>query len=507
MTAFVTDFEDLEKGGREYYCKLFEMGKRKLGDTGKNGTGFNLCVDIDDLFMEKMADMQQDMIDKCNFTNGVRFKTNTINMLEQQVRNCKYLVAEIEKECKLAEIEGRAPNINGFPSFNNYRFNKKDPNRYKSPIEDAKKILRDAIALYGQFFEERDTLLEIINDNKEKYNLKKEKRVIEKYRRLIMKNEATFAEINEFCLGEVKRKIEDAKIQNKKSGELVVPDFGELINTSANDVLKTGELNLESAKEIEAYKQQILYEKPIEILQNCVREQNSIWDIVSNEAVYSMTSEEAKDVIDFDNIYQPIHVNLNAVRYIRALISSGIFEHVVLHSHYTGRREGMPKEVLSEILFPEADGIILQYFHKRKHKNGKKRLRDSKYDCALEVLRSIYGKDAIDSEKLALLDDSKANIVDFVKKGGIGFYYCARTDSEIIKGANDNSVEIVDLSENQQYLRIVDFSDGNSHVNKEAFIMAGLAINERNIQLEALKGNGKVKSIGVLTIDEGLYAV
>ena len=285
MALVCEESNKLKKQHPKNYVKLYNNGKKKIG-VMENGSGLILLIDIDDLIIN-MSDLQQEMIDKHEFANGVRFKTKTIKMLEQQVRNCRYVYSKIEEECKKAELENRAPDINGFPTFNNYKFNPKDPERYKAPIAKAKKYLRDAISLYNQFFEERDTFLEIDNlkkGEKNKYNLKREHRTIERSRRRILENEEAFKKINMYCLAEVERISRDAK-GKFVDGKPVVPDYGELIRMDNNDVLKKGDLNLENAQEIEQYKEYVLYEKPEKLLQNCVEEQGTIWDIVTNEAV------------------------------------------------------------------------------------------------------------------------------------------------------------------------------------------------------------------------------
>ena len=486
------------KNSEKNYIRLFETGMLKIG-TKPEGKGLALLIDMDDLWVN-MADKQQEMIDKHEFANGVRFKTKTIKMLEQQVRNCRYIYSKIKSECEKAEAENRTPDIAGFPTFNKYKFNPRDPERYKRPIEIAHKYLRDATALYNQFFEERDTFLEIDNlhkGEKIKFDLKREHRTIEKYRRLILADKLAFSEINEYCLGEVRRISREAK-GKYVDGKPVVPDYGELIRMDSNDVLKKGDLNIENSREVEKYKEYVLYEKPEKLLQNCVDEQDSIMDIVTNEAVYSMACEE---VIDFKAIYSIENINGDAVRFARSLIESGLFALSFIATHGTGGREAESKDDLGVITLPEADGIIYQMFHKYKH-NGKKRLRDSKVDFSMTAIMSlapILGEEFVSKLVALLLDDSTDNIVDAVKKGALGIQYKPVTDAEIIKGFDEmiaemNEVKDKNLKEALQYLRITKFNEG-SFINKEVFSLVCFMILERVRQMNAEDTNTKSLTI------------
>ena len=471
----------------------FETGVLKL-QPNEDGTGMILLIDMDDLLIN-MADVQQEMIDNYEFKNGVRFKTNVIKMLEQQIRNCEYLVAEIEKECEAAKSEGRAPRLNGFPTFGNYVYDPKNPMRYKDPVEKIKRYLKDAKTLYDQYFEERDTFLEIDNlpkGKKLKFNLKKEHKTIEKCRKLIMADKTAFEEINEFCLGEVKHKIDDAK----QKGDLTNPEYGKLISMDSNDVLKKNELNLKNAEEVFSYKEHVLYEKPLELLENCVREQDHIWDIITNEAVFSMASEE---VIDFKKIYDIMsdRVNGDAVEFIKALIGSGLFVGAFIDTHYNGYREGYYKIELAKQLLPEANGIVCQMFHDYRH-NAKKRTRSSKVGGAIKQLTRYFGHKLINAKRIVLTDDSTPNMIDCVAKGGLGVQFKPFTDSEII---NEKSEETGDGS----YLRITKFG-------KESFVMTCMMILEKMKQLyydgcDVYEHNGKVynKQIEV-TLDSKHFA-
>lgn len=456
----------------------FDTGILKL-KLNEDGTGMILLIDMDDLLIN-MSDIQQEMIDQYEFKNGVRFKTNVIKMLEQQIRNCEYLLNEVEKECEAAKRDNRAPNLARFPIFKNYVFNPKSIIRYDEPVAIVKRYLKDAKTLYGQYFEERDTFLEIDNlpkGQKLKFNLKKEHSTIEKCRKLIMKDKVAFEEINKFCLNEGKRKINEAK----QKGDLVNPEFGKLISMDNNDVLKKNELNIKNTEEVAKYKEHALYEKPLELLENCVNEQDHIWDIVSNEAVFTMASEE---VVDFKKIYDIMsdRVNGDAVEFVKALIESGYFVGAFIDTHYNGYREGYYKIELAKQLLPEVNGIICQMFHDHKH-NGKKRIRSSKVGGAIKQLRKYYGAKLIDALRILLVDDSTPNMKDCNEKGALGVQFKPFTDSEIINEKNEETGD-------GKYFRITKFC-------KEAFVMTCMMIQGRMEQLyndgcDKYEYNGKI---------------
>lgn len=428
-------------------------------DQSRDGNGIVLLIDMDD-FLINMADKQQEMLDRHEFKNGVRFKTKTIKMLEQLRHNCRYLISEVEKECKRAAVANDIPDLSCFPTFSNYNFDINDPNRYENAIKHAQHFFDVADILYNQFFEERDVCLEIDNLHRGQtiaFDLEKEHEQIEMCKSLIDANKDSFKAISEFCLAEGKRLSVEAQ-NNNGNGSLTRPNYGPLVSMDSNDVLKKGDLELTDEVQLAKYKEHVLYEKPIELLQNCVDNLDDINDIVTNEAVFSMESEE---VIDFDAIYNIENINFEAVNFIFNLLKwapvAGVpIVGVFIDTHYTGKREGDSKIKLAKQVFPDIDGMLVQFFHQYKHNVGR-RGRWSKTEFALEVFNKEFGEGVITVDMLHLSDDSSDNTRDCNNKGGLSTHYKPQTDTEIINGKIEGSLVSYNNDDDTAYFRMTKF--------------------------------------------------
>ncbi len=419
--------------------------------TIKDNIGVIAIFDIDD-FLVNSADAQQEQLDKYEPANGVRLKTNFMQMLEQLRRNCEYLKDKVREECIKAQSERRNPDFSHLPAFKNYK-RSKGKYKYTAPIDFADEYCMAARELYRQFFEERNTFLEIDNKRRGEGLEMTDERILKEYARkekikgVIKANGSVFKEINEFCLEEINRIVEKAKEQNEikakaqeasgQQGEqkirLTRPNFGKLFSIDVNDVLKKNSMDEVDEDVDEEY---VLYEKPLEILQNCVDQQEGLitqsWDlnvIVNNFKIYFMKSEE---YIDFAAIYSMENVNWPAVNYALDLIYSGKLVGAFAHSHYTGIREGYYKVKLIMELLPMLNGVIFQRFLAIDHDAALDfdmyiRERDTKITYTCETL-------GVGPEVLELNDDSKDNIVPARKCGAITCWFKRVTDSEKING-------------------------------------------------------------------------
>ena len=378
-----------------------------------------LLVDIDDFLVHSSDKLQETLDEKTNF------KTETLNILEQINRNCRYLVNEIKKECKLAKEEGRLPNINRFPIFHDFALDNMDDEVYNKPVEMANYYLQVANSLLNQFLEERDTFLEIDNMPKgeiKKFNYEKEMKVMIDYFNLLYNNQDALNKINKFCFNEAKRLIKETLNKNTPN-EINIPNYGDLVSMDTNDIIKKNSI---VSKNSASYRKSILYLKPLHDIAHCVTNFHRVYDIISNAEVFYTPS---KEIVDYSSIHSLRNVNWEAVSVIESLIHSGMFAGVYLSTHHNGDREEKAKQILMKQILPEADGFIGQRFHDTEH-DGLRRGRSSKIDTA--VLR--LGVEAL---QLLLFDDSKANCKDCKDKGGTEILYKPITDSEII----NNKVE------------------------------------------------------------------
>lgn len=465
--------------------------------TLKDNIGVIAIFDIDDFIIDS-ADAQQAQLDKYEPKNGVRLKTNFMRMLEQLRRNCEYLKDKVKEECEKAEKAKRDPNFSHLPAFKNYKCGS-GKNKYQDPIDFADSYCMAARELYRQFFEERNTFLEIDNKRKGEGLEMTDDRIVSEYIRkakikgIICDNGDAFKEINEFCLGEIERIINDAKDENKKKAELqkvsgssseentrlTRPDFGKLFSIDVNDVIKKNSMDNVDEDIDEEY---VFYTKPMEILQNCVDQQEGLitqdWDsniIVNNFKIFFMKSEE---YIDFGDIYSLKNVKWDSLEYIKDIIYSGKLIGAFAHSHYTGTREGYYKLKLIMHLLPMLNGVIFQRFLAIDHDEA----LDQGIDIRERDIKIVYSCETLGvyPDCLEFNDDSKDNIDPARYLDAITCWYKAVTDSEKINGElEDTSPDRITKFDKEAVKKIL----GLIHQRTEKLI-------EEFNRLESGKSNG-----------------
>ena len=395
-------------------------------------TELYLLVDIDDLLVQS-SDKLQDILDK-----KTNFKTDVLRMLEQLNRNCRYFYAQVKKECDMAKLSGRKPNLDRFAIFDNMELERRY-DWYTKPIMASKYYIDVANSLLNQFLEERDTFLEIDNmpyGESKIFDYKREMELIGKYAEVICNNKDVFHKINCFCLKEILNLIHEAKKQNTMDN-LVIPNFGALVSMDTNDIIKSNSISFDEMSN----REYILYQKPLDDIRNCINLEDHLYDIVINASAFTTPSAE---IVDYSAIHSGDNVNWEAVSLVEDLIHSKMFKGVYFSTHHNGKREEIAKMNLMMKILPDATGFIGQRFHDSEH-NVIRRGRSSKIDKACEYLM-------ISPSQIVLIDDSKANCGDCKNKGGTEVLYKPQTDSEIVNGKFEDT----------GYNRILSFN--NNHV-------------------------------------------
>ena len=390
-----------------------------------------LLVDIDDLLVHSSDKLQAIVNEKTNF------KTDVLRMLEQLNRNCRYFASQVKKECDSALSVFRKPNLERFVVFDKVSFH--DYEYFYKPIMICEDYVKAANELLNQFLEERDTFLEIDNMPKggiKTFNYKKEMESINHFAELISKYKDSFHKINCFCLKAMIDLIRDAK-KRSTSSNLIIPDYGALVSMDKNDIIKKSSLsgNVDN-------KTNILYQKPLDDITNCLNLEDRIFDIITNAKVFLTPSAE---IVDYRMIHSLKNVDWDAVALVEDLIHTDIFKGVYFSTHHNGNREEKAKKILMQQIIPEATGFIGQRFHCNEH-NGVRRGRSSKIDMAVDYLD-------ISPSQIVLFDDSIANCNDCKEKGGTEVLYKPATDSEIING------KLADID----YNRVLDFKINHMH--------------------------------------------
>ncbi len=388
---------------------------------------YSLFVDIDDVLVYSSPLIQKQVDEK------TVFKTNILESIEQLRRNVMFFNKEVEKECQKAYEEKRLPDTSRFPKeifnikkdglvFENLT-DREIQDIYVKPTTSSGYYFNVVNQIFNQFLELRDMFLE--NDNLEygkgkEYNFEEERKRILLFKSKIIDCWDMLSKINKFCLNEVTKISMNARYNH------TYPDYGDLVKTDSNDIIRTN-INKNDYN-------YFLYDKPIQDVCRLVTS-NLLEYILLNFNIEKRLSEE---VIDYDMIYQECHVNQKAVLMIyRAMLSNNI-DKLYLLSHHNGTRESHAKKALMNKLFPNGEFVGLR-FHAMEH-NLERRQRSSKMDRALTVCEK-------DPSDMILIDDSKANCSDWQEKGGKVILYRELSDAEKTS-----------RMEKSEFLRITDFN-------------------------------------------------
>ncbi len=394
--------------------------------------GICLLVDIDDFLVKSSPVLQGIVNEKTNF------KTEVLRMLEQLKRNCTFMGNEVKEECEKAEKEGRVPDLSRFKIFDGKKID--SSKLYTEPIDYVKYFVSVANALYEHFLEERDTFLEVDNmpkGTRKYFDGDKEHALTIKIAELIFENIKYFSLINEYCLTRASTLINEA-ISKNKDGKLTIPEYGALVSMDSNDIIKNNSIDKTTEKENKEY---ILYTKPIENLVNCIKNENRIFDLVTNAKIFS--NPVSNEIVDYYQIHSMDNVNYEAVAFVKRLKREGEVDDLCPDTHQNGGREDGAKYSLTSGLFPElpANNYIGQRFHEEEH-DANRRGRSSKIRKAASKLHRL-------PSTLVLIDDSTANCKDAKENGALPILYKPLTDAEIING------KVQDTG----YIRIMDFSE------------------------------------------------
>lgn len=421
----------------------------------KDNNGLVLFVDIDD-FLVRSSPKIQDQVDK-----KTGFKADTLRMLEQTIRNCKYYTKYVSEECAKAYRERRMPKLDEFllrsvgisnisPFYFDSLTDEDKKKIYMTPVDKAREYIDAASQIFNQFLEERDTFLEIDNmafGDIKKFDMAREKATIERFRGLLEEKLYGLIKINEFCLIEIERIVYEARSKNVR-GALIIPDYGDLIRMDSNDVLKQNSISTSTKKE------DILYKKPVETIRNCYFNKDHFYDILRNFTVFSTPSAE---IIDYDGIYRKVNVNFAALNLVQKLLESGRFTACYALTHHNGDREEIAKRRFIKEILPQI-GFVGLRFHPVEH-DAERRMRNPKIDYVLDNL-------PYPAERVVLLDDSLDNCrtwanTDRTETGErpLAILYKPYTDSEIINGVPEKNPEGIERIPECNYIVVRNIID------------------------------------------------
>ena len=205
------------------------------------------------------------------------------------------------------------------------------------------------------------------------------------------------------------------------------------VKVGSNDVIKTTSGNA-AIDELEKEKRRIerWYKKPLELSKMAYGDAYWAKEMFLEERDHflEMDNQETVEngIVDYQNIYTKEHATPGALSMIEEIIESGEYDGHFCLSHHNGGREEVCKRKFIEGIFGNKLRFIGLRFHSEAYEEERRRPRSSK---ALYVMQKF---NLPNLEGCVLVDDSTANLDDWIKYGGMGILYRPITEDEEYEG-------------------------------------------------------------------------
>lgn len=133
-------------------------------------------------------------------------------------------------------------------------------------------------------------------------------------------------------------------------------------------------------------------------------------------------------IVDYNQIYVENNLTPGAVETIKEIIESGEYEGCYCLSHHNGGREEVCKKDFIDKTFDGKLEFLGLRFHIEHYQEGRRRPRSSK---ALHIMHKFNLPDLVGC---VLVDDSTANLEEWVKYGGMAVLYRPMSEDEEYMG-------------------------------------------------------------------------
>lgn len=239
----------------------------------------------------------------------------------------------------------------------------------------------------------------------------------------------------EYVLASCKEAYERNKVEIERaynSGEK--PKLIGNVKIGSNDVLKTTSSGNIKIDEAEKEKRRIIrwYKKPLELSKMAYGDAYWAKEMFLEERDHFLESDNQKSyedgIVDYDSIYILDHQTPNAIEMIKEVIDSCEYDGEYCLSHHNGGREEFRKNNFVNETFEGRLPFLGLRFHSEEYKEGVRRPRSSK---ALFVMRKF---NLPNLEGCILVDDSTANLDEWIKYGGIAILYRPISEDEEYEG-------------------------------------------------------------------------
>lgn len=205
------------------------------------------------------------------------------------------------------------------------------------------------------------------------------------------------------------------------------------IKVGSNDIMKitssSSGLTKEQKERNRLYR---WYIKPLEISKKAYDEARMNKEMFLEERDYFLERDNQSligdAIVDYRSIYNVLNLTPGALNLINDVINSNEYENCFCLSHHNGGREEYCKELFINSVTNGKLPFIGLRFHSAPYRAGIRRPRSSK---ALHIIEKF---NLPDLSGCVLVDDSTANLDDWVKYGGMGVLYRPISEDEEYEG-------------------------------------------------------------------------
>ena len=205
------------------------------------------------------------------------------------------------------------------------------------------------------------------------------------------------------------------------------------VKVGSNDIMKTSSGN-KAIDELEKEKRRYerWYKRPLEISKKAYGEAYWAKEMFLEERDHFLEMDNqqkgAEAIVDYDSIYCEEHLVPGAIEMINEVIDSGEYAGCFCLSHHNGGREEIRKNnFVSKVTSNRLPFLGLR-FHSEEYSEGKRRPRSSK---ALYIMHKF---NLANLEGCILVDDSTANLDEWIKYGGAAILYRPISEDEEYEG-------------------------------------------------------------------------
>lgn len=230
-------------------------------------------------------------------------------------------------------------------------------------------------------------------------------------------------EILEYTLASCKEAYEKNGIEIKRAMECgEKPKLIGNVKVGSNDIMKTSSGNSQIDElEKEKRRHERWYKKPLEISKKAYGEAYWAKEMFLEERDHFLEMDNQQygeyAIVNYNNIYDEKYIVPGVIEMINDVIDSNEYAGCFCLSHHNGGREEICKNTFIDRITQGRLPFLGLRFHSEEYKKDVRRPRSSK---ALYIMHKF---NLASLEGFVLVDDSTANLDEWIKYGGIAILY------------------------------------------------------------------------------------